>query len=591
MLDYALLVALILSVWVIQLFAFLGVGLLVGRSFTQEALTVLRALNLTWIGWATCVGFLQLLHLIAPIQASAQVCIVAASVVGFYFARRSLGSLLDDFKQQVGANFRWLLILPILLVVAILAACDDWHYDSGNYHQQSVLWATQSSVVPGLGNLHVRLAFNSSLHLYFALLDVGWLQGNAAHLGNGFLVATCLLSLLFRKLGKEESLSTGSFAVWLVLPGIAALANPLSVATLLTDPAVIIIEVMICFLLVDLYEQDNAQAFREAFVTLLVLSVVGITIKLSVLLFSSLAILIAGTLLIRRQVHLLKSKSLWAICGSLGLVLIGWSVHGIILSGYPLFPSPLFPLPVEWRVPIKTTVELNGWIRAWPRLVNDCSMNNPYEVILGSWDWVRPWLAALVRDVWGFKIPLVMLTSGICLASYLFLGKSRDLLKSGLKSCFPVIGMNCLLLVVWFFQAPSLRFVYGLVWVSVALWFGGCLASLPHPKWRKIAFQCVVILSLALTAKSFHNSLKWLRAHWNPPENATAVVEFKTRTGLILNVPKTGEQCFNAALPCTPYPSPLLSKREKGGFKVEPFSEDAIVGWYTKDMPWEQMKP
>jgi hypothetical protein len=130
-----------------------------------------------------------------------------------------------------------------------------------------------------------------------------------------------------------------------------------------------------------------------------------------------------------------------------------------------------------------------------------------------------------------------------------------------------------------------------LVWVSVALWLGGCLASLPHQKWRKIAFQCVVILALALTAKSFHNSVKWLRSHWNPPENATAVVEFKTRTGLILNVPQTGEQCFSAALPCTPYPSPLLSKREKGGFKVEPFSEDAIVGWHTIESLQEQMKP
>lgn len=591
MLDYALLVVFILSVWVTQLFAFLGLGLLVGLSFTQEGLTFSRALNLTWIGWAICVGFLQLLHLVAPIQVSAQVCIVAAAVVGFYLARKSLSSLLDDFKRQVGANFHWLLILPILLVMAILAACADWHFDSQLYHQQSVLWATQSSVVPGLGNLHVRLAFNSSLHLYFALLDVGLLKGNAAHLGNGFLVANCLLSLLFRKSGKEESLSTGNFAAWLVLPGIAALANPLSVATLLTDPAIIILEVMICFLLFDLFEQGNAQAFRETFVTLLVLSVVGITIKLSVLLFSSLAILIAGTLLIRRQAHLLKSKSLWAICGSLGLVLVGWIVHGIILSGYPLFPSPWFPLPVEWRVPMKTTVELSGWVRAWPRLVNDCSMNKPYEVILGSWDWVKPWLAALVRDVWGFKIPLVMLTSGIFLASCLSLGKSRTQLKSGLKSCFPVIGMNCLLLLVWFFQAPSLRFVYGLVWVSVALWLGGCLASLPHQKWRKIAFQCVVILALALTAKSFHNSVKWLRSHWNPPENATAVVEFKTRTGLILNVPQTGEQCFSAALPCTPYPSPLLSKREKGGFKVEPFSEDAIVGWHTIESLQEQMKP
>lgn len=591
MLDYSLLVVFILSVWVIQLFAFLGVGLLVGRTFTQEGLTVRRALNLTWIGWATCIGFLQLLHLVAPIQVSAQVCIVTAAVVGFFLARKSLGSLRDDFKQQVGANLRWLLILPMLLVVAILAACADWHYDSGNYHQQSVLWASQSPVVPGLGNLHVRLAFNSSLHLYFALLDVGLLKDNAAHFGNSFLMALALISLLSRCLLREGQMNAGSFAAWLVLPGIVALASPLNIATLITDPAVTVLEVIICFLLVELFERKQTPAFEEKYFTLVILATIGVTVKLSIILFSTSAILIATGLLIRRQGQVLKTKAFWVVSVGLVLMMVGWVVHGIILSGYPLFPSPLFPLPVEWRVPMKTTVELNGWIRAWPRLVQDNSMIQSYEDILGSWDWLKPWSSSLIRNVWGFKIPMAILTFGICLAGcLLFRQKERANLMLGLKSTFFVVGMNCVLLVFLFFYLPDIRFAWSLIWVTVSLVLATSLMALEEKR-RVIALQAVAILSLALVAKSFHGSLKWLEAHWTPPENVTAVGEFKAQTGLILNVPKNGEQCFKAALPCTPYPSPLLSKREAGGFKVELFSEDAIVGWYTKEMPWEQMKP
>lgn len=561
------------------------------RGWGYQKLTWNCAINFMWAGWAMTVGFLQLLHLFVPIQVIVQVGIVALAVAGLWGAGSCLGWLYQDIKKQFGSGLKLLIPLLTLITLAILAASADWHYDSGNYHQQSVLWASQSSVVPGLGNLHVRLAFNSSLHLYFGLLNVGWLKGSASHVGNSFLLAMTLLTLFTKCLLQKEKMRAGNFAAWLVLPGIVALANPLNMATLITDLGVVVVEVIACFLLIELFESEHLQQFRERYFTVLLLSVVGITIKLSVVLFSAVAILIATALLVRRQASLLKSRSLWLVYGGLCLILCGWIIHGILLSGYPLFPSPAFPLPVEWRVPLRTAVEKTGWTRAWPRLIQDNSMKKHYQDIMSNWDWFRPWLSGLTRNLWGFKFPMAILITGFGLAGLLIFRKThRGRFVSGLKISAPIIAINCLALAGWFFLAPDIRFAWGLVWVTASLVLATALAALQGNK-RALAFQFVAILSLAMTAKSLHGSVKWLKAHWTPPENATDIVEFKTRTGLILNVPKVGEQCFKAALPCTPYPSPLLSRREKGGFKVEPFSEDAIVGWYTKEMPWEQMKP
>lgn len=49
---------------------------------------------------------------------------------------------------------------------------------------------------------------------------------------------------------------------------------------------------------------------------------------------------------------------------------------------------------------------------------------------------------------------------------------------------------------------------------------------------------------------------------------------FSTRSGLIVYVPENGNQCWDAPLPCTPYPDVNLRLRQKGnmryGFIIDP---------------------
>src|SRR5688500_16524798 len=55
--------------------------------------------------------------------------------------------------------------------VAYLAAGPPLVYDTGFYHAQAVRWINEYPAVPGLANLHGRLAFNSSWFVWGALWD------------------------------------------------------------------------------------------------------------------------------------------------------------------------------------------------------------------------------------------------------------------------------------------------------------------------------------------------------------------------------------------------------------------------------------
>ena len=68
-------------------------------------------------------------------------------------------------------------------------------YDSGLYHFASIRWLNEEAIVPGLGNLHWRLALNQSYFGFLALLNIApyWNKGYAA--GGLFLLLLTSASL------------------------------------------------------------------------------------------------------------------------------------------------------------------------------------------------------------------------------------------------------------------------------------------------------------------------------------------------------------------------------------------------------------
>ena len=78
----------------------------------------------------------------------------------------------------------WILLL---LVFAYGTSTGIIHYDTGLYHAQSIRWIEEYGVVPGLGNLHSRLAYNSAAFALSALYSMAFLGGQSYHCCAGFL--------------------------------------------------------------------------------------------------------------------------------------------------------------------------------------------------------------------------------------------------------------------------------------------------------------------------------------------------------------------------------------------------------------------
>ena len=74
-------------------------------------------------------------------------------------------------KQQKNGRSKWKIIFwgLLFLIFAYGGSRGYLHFDSGLYHAQAIRWIEEYGVVPGLANLHCRLAYNSSAFLLTAL--------------------------------------------------------------------------------------------------------------------------------------------------------------------------------------------------------------------------------------------------------------------------------------------------------------------------------------------------------------------------------------------------------------------------------------
>jgi len=370
--GYVVLVAAVLTALATVL---AGVGLGLRRLFGISHLPTEDILVAPWAGLAVVIAALQIWHLVLPIDGRALALVVALGAAGFLINLRPLAGALPG---ALAGRWRGILVLFVwILWVAAHTTTQARVLDSGLYHFNSIRWNCTYPIVPGLGNLHGRLAFNSSYFLYAALFNSGILSGRCHHIANGLL-----LVLLFARIlpavwkvvsWSEEPRTWHVFDALMLAPAIGyTLSEAASSPT--PDLAVSIIGMVAASEVLRLLSEPAARrwdgqqlGWRAAMV--LLLAATGVTIKLSFTGLACAAGALAVATLGRRAVRPAAGAGL--LCGtSLGVVIIlgMWLLRGVILSGYPVYPLAFCGLPVEWRMP-RETVQLHGaWVRSWARL-------------------------------------------------------------------------------------------------------------------------------------------------------------------------------------------------------------------------------
>jgi hypothetical protein len=534
---------------------------------------------LIWIGWAFTLLIFQLFHFALPLTAFVVVPIL---MVGIGLAIPSIVSVYRRHTIQISilTLLRWLGIIAVSLAgsgwVASRSMLHPANYDSGLYHFNKIRWINSFPIVPGLGNLHGRLAFNQSFFTYVAALNFYPFFGHGRSIANSFLFLLTIATFidLLRPVFKRPSLLIASHpfqytSIVIAFPVLGYLAlSSHGLAAPSPDLTSILLQLtMVIVLAQGIGEWKSGQTNQNDRAMFLgILAVTAVTTKLSSLLFS--AVIMGFILLYARRPH--AAHAIARVVALSVVMILVWCLQSVVLSGAPLYPSTIGYVPVDWAVPIEQVSEEANKILGWAR-----QSGTYWSNVLGNWNWFAPWLLKISKETTDVVYPLT--------TSILFLVLTATIHRFKKGSRLQYLEWSILLpliigLIYWFFTAPDPRFADALFFAlsicSVLLFF----SSIYGMSNRRIFFViiCVVFVFSNLNfAEYFMENKETVKSislsGWKPLR--TVPLDRKvTSSGLIVYTPKKGDQCWDSPLPCTPYFNSSLRLRDpdriSSGFTV-----------------------
>lgn len=399
----------VMLAWLLATCVFLGIGHIVRWVLWRENRILLMDV---WLGWGCVIAFLQLWHLMLPVDWRAGSAVTSLGLAGLAFG------LLTQTKRDILKRGSWYLGVGALIALWLAQHSTNQpaNADTGLYHLNAVRWAKEYAIVPGLGNLHARLAFNQSYFLYVAMLDVGPFAHKSHQLASGLLILWALLRvttsvrIAFRS-GSHLHPST-LYDIILLVPVVAYTLYRGNISSPTPDVAVYILSTIMAseaIRILSVAADDERKTEAADLGTLAFLACLGITIKLSLV---AVALALCGVILmyIHRKEGMKPTLRFVRIGLVAGVVLLTpWIARGYVLSGYPAYPVKLGRLNVDWCVPA-SNIERNQYlIRSWALSCGDTIS----ETLVGSRRGYWLWLMKTVREEKGtFVVPLVLALLG-----------------------------------------------------------------------------------------------------------------------------------------------------------------------------------
>jgi hypothetical protein len=335
----------------------------------------------------------------------------------------------------------------------------------------------------------------------------------------------------------------------------------------------------LCALLTAGAAEPRVRAYQVLCVTLPL--TLAACLKLHMLVFAGLASFTAvGYWLVqRRPLWPGLGRDLAWIAGASCLLLGAWMGRGIVLSGYPLFPSTLCAMPVDWRVPERIAERQVACIRCWERLPLEPFERRLDNPLLQDFAWVGQWwkmhrlrqYGTFEATWWGMWLPLLL---GGALAAALAgcawrMGRYRP---SALTCVLPPLVVA---LVVWFVNAPAPRFVWQLFWMLPATLAAGLFAR--AGAFSRSLLTATLLGCLALGVSQVQMEHLWVdqgddRGMHRHPE-ATLRPQ-QVRSGLVYYTPLVGDQTWEGPLVSSAHLDEGLRYRCPGdlqsGFAIDP---------------------
>lgn len=414
--------------------------------------------------------YAQIFSLFGPVGLWANLLMLTICIPLLVCLGKEMVGYLGNAWKQTGKAYR--VVLLILLVLwAFFTSRGYLVYDSDLYHAQRIRWLEEYGVVKGLGNLHVRFAYNSSFFAFSALYSMKFLIGQSLHTGNGFLAL--ILSALCMRVGKgfrEKKLCWSDFARIAGIYYLTLLADEIITPTSDSSSMILIFYIFIKW--ID--ELENKTKDITPYGLLCVAGVYALTLKLT-----------AGLiiLLVIKPAYMLIHDKRWKetavfLCTGI-LVCAPWIIRNVIISGYLFYPFPQLDLfSFDWKIPAEFARVDAAEIRVWGRALYD-----PALIDVPITEWFSGWFHTLstmekiliMTDLVSLLILPIWILYSLIRRKWENLDKM--LVLCTIAACY----------IFWQLSAPLVRYGYAYILLLAALTGGYFLMKLKRDGLVKMA--------------------------------------------------------------------------------------------------------
>ena len=517
-------------------------------------------------GLAGVTVYAQFFSLFTQVGLAANLLLCIMAIIIGWFSRHNLGMALRQVwsgirEQGSGKRGRMFIILFLFLLFAYGTSRGMIHYDTSLYHAQSIRWIEEYGVVKGLGNLHCRLAYNSSSFALSALYSMAFLGGQSYHCAAGwlaFLLAVVCLEVAGSH--KERRLRISDFArvmcVYYLVNIFDEMVSPAS------DYFMVLIAFYIVIRWLDLLDRKVQTMLPYAM--LCVLGVFLMTVKLSAALILLLVIYPACHLVLQKHWKEIAVYLIMGIAAALPFL-----IRNALISGWLVYPFTQIDIfDVEWKVPKGVADYDAREIQVFGRGYTDV---NRYDIPVK--EWLPDWFRSLAGSD---KLFVSIAALAICVLLMYGVGMACGLWKKRLDIFLVQITVAGSF-IFWLCTSPSMRFGCVYVYLTLAVVLGGIYDIIVHrssrqtmTEWAAVAavFLLLMYKSVALGREivlSYVNDYWTAQKDYDNYETLSYEIE-----GVTFYYPKTGDRVGYDSFPSAPMKTDVifLDDTVKDGFRV-----------------------
>ena len=511
-----------------------------------------------WVGWSGSIVLLQIWHLNYAVNDFALVLVMTWGLAGLCLGGKQLTQDVRRRWSETSKRSRFVAgfaASAVLLFWAALAIGPPYRPDTANYHLAGVRWASEYPIIPGIGNLHHRLAFNNSSFLYAAMLDAGPWTHRSHHLAHGLLAVATVLYFM-SSLPRLADTKAANYPLYLMRSlffPIAILFSYKGTTSFQPDLITFMMGLVVASLMFELLldkgfslDQVRVRVFAICF-----LSSAALTVKLSFLVFGFLSSCIALAILWNRSGAQNRTR-FWGCAGvctlAASIAIVPWLGRHLILSGYALYPSDRISIDVPWRVPLADARTARDSIVGYARHHGEGFMET-----LDNWDWIGPVIMRELGHPISVTIPLICIVTTLFGLWFIKRPRTGKGISNRELAIFVLPAAAAVLFMI--FTAPCPRFAGASIWVLAVGLMVGALSQVERDSKQ---FHRDAKLMLALGIGLFTIGMVKASRYVQSPFGNTAlapmpvgeVVVRHTKTGIPVWVCKDGP--WDAPLPNTP---------------------------------------